>query len=149
MEIASAGVHGFVDHPVEDEMGAQLAARGVDGGDFRSRRLTMRMVDGADLVLTAELSHRSFILDDRPAAFRKVFTLGQFETVLAGVPHDLTGRDLLSAAGAGLKPARREDDVPDPYRRGAEAAAAAAEHLDRILAPALPRLVRAAPGDVR
>ena len=29
-------------------------------------------------MLTAESSHRSFILDDHPGDFRKVFTLGQF-----------------------------------------------------------------------
>ncbi len=147
VEVSSAGIHGFVDHPVEDEMAAQLAGRGVDGGEFRSRRLTMRMVDEADLVLTAELSHRSFILDDRPAAFRKLFTLGQFDAVLGGLGEDLAGRDLLSAAGSGLKPARAEDDVPDPYRRGPAAAAAAADHLDRLLVPALHRLARGALGN--
>jgi protein-tyrosine-phosphatase len=146
VRVSSAGVHGFVDHPVEEEMAAQLAGRGVDAGQFRSRRLTMRMVDEADLVLTAELSHRSFILDDRPAAFRKLFTLGQFDTVLAGVPEGLAGRDLLAAAGSGLKPARAQDDVPDPYRRGPEAAAAAADLLDRLLTPALRRL-SGSPGD--
>ena len=148
VRVSSAGVHGFVDHPVEDEMAAQLAARGADGGAFRSRRLTMRMVDEADLVLTAELSHRSFILDDRPAAFRKLFTLGQFDTVVGGLEEGLAGRDLLAAAGAGLKPARAEDDVPDPYRRGPEAAEAAADLLDRLLAPVARRLAgREAPTD--
>jgi sulfate adenylyltransferase len=146
VEVASAGVHGFVDHPVEEEMAAQLAARGVDSAAFRSRRLTMDMVDRADLVLTAELSHRSFILDERPAAFRRTFTLGQFADVVEGLNAHLTGRDLLAAAAAGLKPARAVDDVPDPYRRGTSAAGAAADHLDRLLTPIVERLA-APPAD--
>lgn len=141
-EVASAGVHGFPDHPLEEEMAAQLASRGVDGSAFRSRRLTLAMVDEADLVLTAEVRHRSFILDDRPAAFRKVFTLGQLDSVVATLSPELVGRDLLAGAAAALRPARAEDDVPDPYRRGPEAASAAAEHLDRLLAPLVQRLGR-------
>jgi sulfate adenylyltransferase len=105
----------------------------------------MAMVDRADLVLTAELSHRSFILDDRPAAFRKLFTLGQFDSVVGGLAEDLVGRDLLAAAGTGLKRARAEDDVPDPFRRGTAAAAAAADHLDRLLQPLVPRLAGGLP----
>ena len=45
---------------------------------FISRPLTRELVEEADLVLTAEAAHRAFILEDHPAAFRKVFTLGQF-----------------------------------------------------------------------
>lgn len=138
--VASGGIHGFVDHRIDEHMGAALAERGVDGSAFRSRRLTLDMVDSADLVLTAETKHRQYLLDDRPAAFRRLFTLGQFEQVLAEQPDDLRGRDLLDAASRGLKPARPQDDVVDPYRRGPDAAAAAAEHIDRIVRPVLSRL---------
>lgn len=134
VEFTSAGVHGLVDHPIDDDMAAELAARGVeDIAGFRSRRLTMAMVDEADLVLTAESRHRQFIIDDRPAAFRRVFTLGQFERAVTGLPAELRGRELIAAAGRQLHPANQADDVPDPYRRGSEAVAGAATHLERIV----------------
>lgn len=138
--VSSAGIHGFVDHPIDDDMAAALAERGIDPSGFRSRRLTFDMVDSADLVLTAETKHRQYLLDDRPAAFRRLFTLGQFEQVLAEQADDVRGRELLAAASRGLKPARPADDVVDPYRRGPDAAAVAAEHIERIVRPALQRL---------
>lgn len=140
VEFASAGVHGLVDQPIDDDIAAELTARGADGAAFRSRRLTMAMVDEADLVLTAEARHRQFILDDRPAAFRRVFTLGQFERAVAELPAELRGRDLVAAAGRQLRPARAADDVPDPYRRGGEAIAGAARHLERLVRSVADRL---------
>ena len=77
VRFASAGTHGFVDHAMDDLMGAELAARGGDPTSFRSRPLSRAMVERADLVLTAEASHRQLILEEQPAALRKVVTLGQ------------------------------------------------------------------------
>ncbi len=140
--VASAGTRGWHDRPMDDAMAATLVRRSVDPAGFRSRKLTMRMVERADLVLTAAVSHRSFILDDRPEVFRRLFTLGQFDRTLDDVPADLRGRDLVAAAGGALVPATREDDVRDPYGRGPDAAEAAAAHLESLLARCLPRLSR-------
>ena len=75
---SSAGTHGFVDHPISDEMGAEARMNwGLEADRFRSRLLTADLLDEADLVLTAEQRHRQYILDDHPDAFRKVLTLGQ------------------------------------------------------------------------
>jgi sulfate adenylyltransferase len=140
VEVASAGTHGWRDHAMDEEMATTLVARDIDPTGYRSRRLTMRMVEEADLVLTAEVAHRRFILDDRPGVFRRLFTLGQFDRTLDDVPDDLRGRDLVAAAGKGLWPAAVEDDVQDPYRRGPEAAAVAAQHIETLLTRFLPRL---------
>lgn len=140
LEIRSAGTHGWVDHPMDELMAGQLVARGADPSGFRSRRLTMEMVDEADVVLTAEIVHRSFILDDRPAAFRRMFTLGQFDHILADVPPGLSGRDVLAASKKHMRPPEREDDVPDPYRQGVPAAEAAAGHIQDLLSRIMPRL---------
>ncbi len=76
--VSSAGTHGSADHTMEATMSTCLSERGVASDAFRSRRLTVDLVDEVDLVLTAEASHRQIVLDDHPVAFRKVFTLGQF-----------------------------------------------------------------------
>ncbi|MFC4787258.1 adenylyl-sulfate kinase [Nocardioides sp. MAHUQ-72] len=135
VEFASAGTHGFRAREMDPVMAATLGAHGITADGFASRPLTGAMVEQADLVLTAEAAHRTFILDDHPGAFRKVFTLGQFAEAVQLAPDGLTGRDLLKAIGERRGSADPELDVPDPYGRGAQAAEAAAQLLtDRLRA---------------
>lgn len=144
IRVASAGTHGWVDHPVDEPMAAELEARGATADGFASRALSMSMVDRADLVLTAAMSHRQFILDDRPTAVWRTFTLGQFARILPDVPAEARGRQVLAACRAVHRPATARDDVADPFRRGPEAAAVAAKHIDAMLRQILPRLASAA-----
>lgn len=120
VEVSSAGTHGFTDSPMDEEIAGVLQQRGVDTDGFRSRPLTRSMVERADLVLTVEAQQRSFVLQEVPRAFRRVFTLGQYA-------HD-TPRSY------------EEDDVADPYRRGREAAELAAARMDELLTRALARI---------
>ncbi|WP_372727416.1 adenylyl-sulfate kinase [Nocardioides sp.] len=134
LQFASAGTHGFRDHPMDDVMAGTLPEHGVDGpGSFTSRPLTSDLVREADLVLTAEAAHRSFILDDHPADFRKVFTLGQFADAVRGADPALSGRDLLAAIGQRRGSADATLDVDDPYRQGPAAAQTAARHIEGLL----------------
>ena len=141
IEFRSAGTHGWTDHPMNPDMVVTLEPRGITGHEeFRSRPLTKAELDWADVVLTAEADHRQFILDDHPALFRKVFTLGQFVESLGG-HDDLHGRALLEAVGAQRSAASPDLDVADPYRRGAEASEAAAAHIEQLLRAALAALI--------
>jgi protein-tyrosine-phosphatase len=140
---ASAGTHGYDDHPINEAMAVTLTP-GV-GGEFRSRRLTPEVLADADLVLTAESLHRTHILEEQPQLHRKVFTLGQFAATIAQIP-GLTGRALIDEAGARRAPARPADDVSDPYRRGAAASERATGTITAMLGAIVPRLAdRAAP----
>jgi len=138
--VSSAGTHGREDEPIDHTIGQTLVDRGVDASAFRSRRLTPAMVEAADLVLTAERSHRRFVLDDHPGAFRKTFTLGQFARLLDELPEDLRGHALLRQAARNARSAQSEDDVADPFRRGAEVAEETATRLISLLDRVLPRL---------
>ncbi|CUR57615.1 putative Protein-tyrosine-phosphatase [metagenome] len=138
---ASAGTHGYDDHPLNPDMAVTLTP-GL-GGEFRSRRLTREILAEADLVLTAEGSHRTHILDEQPQLHRKVFTLGQFAATIAQIP-GLTGRELIAEAGARRTPPRPADDVADPYRRGAEASERATGTITAMLGEIVPRLAEQA-----
>ncbi|WP_457208611.1 adenylyl-sulfate kinase [Nocardioides sp. P5_C9_2] len=129
VEFSSAGTHGFTDHPMDEVMSGTLDA---PDEAFRSRRLTREILEQADLVLTAESSHRAFILEEHPQALRKVFTLGQFARAAQAAP-DLRGRDLLAAAGERRTAPLPEDDIDDPYRRGDVAARDAAGKMSTML----------------
>lgn len=129
VEFSSAGTHGFDSHPMDVVMSGTLASA---DDSFRSRRLTRDIIDQADLVLTAERSHRAFILEEHPQALRKVFTLGQFARSAEAHP-DLRGRELLATAGQRRTAPLPEDDIDDPFRRGNAAAEAAAGKMSTML----------------
>ncbi|WP_299058168.1 hypothetical protein [uncultured Nocardioides sp.] len=140
LRFASAGTHGYRDHPMDDEMLATLRHRGVDATDFRSRRLTPRMVADADLVLTASREHRDFALEDSPGAFRKILTLGQAVDAAGQLPPDLEPGQLLAELARHRAGADTVPDVADPYRRGPEAAEACATTVVQMLDALLPVL---------
>ncbi len=135
----SAGTHGYVDSPLNEVMAGALPTD-VDVSAFRSRPLTSRLLEEADLVLTAEAAHRAFILDDQPHLFRKVFTLGQFAAAVERAPEGLSREELLAQVGEDRGAADPALDLPDPYGRGPEAAAACVARIDELLRIVLPAL---------
>lgn len=136
---ASAGTHGFDHRPMNDPMVRQLA-EGLDHSTFRSRPLTAELLYDADLVLCAEASHRQFVLDEHPALFRKVFTLGQFAEAVRRSDPTLSGEELVAAASTVPGIAQWVDDVADPYRRGSKAAGTAAAQITALLDVVVPAL---------
>ena len=135
---SSAGTHGYASQPLNDEI-AEFLPEGVAQDGFASRRVTRDLVDRADLVLTAEASHRTFLLEEYPHAFRKVLTLGQFAE--AAGHSELTGRELITAVGLRQPPPRPEHDVRDPYRRGRAVNARSAAQIEELLVTVVPALL--------
>jgi protein-tyrosine-phosphatase len=142
VEFRSAGTHGRDGHEINADMTPTLPATlAPDVTDaFRSRYLSRAVLAEADLILTAESTHRQHILDDHPQLHRKVFTLGQFEATIAELP-GLSGRELVEAAGRRRTPATPAHDVADPYRRGTAAAEQATGTITAMLSVVVPRLV--------
>jgi protein-tyrosine-phosphatase len=141
VEFTSAGTHARDGEPINPDMVAVLPPE-LDTSDFRSRRLTTELLDEADLVVTMEAVHRTFVLDDHPGMFRKVFTLGQLARALEQAPEGLDREALLAHLGATRRNADPALDVPDPYRRGAEAASGCVARLEELLHVVLPALSR-------
>jgi sulfate adenylyltransferase len=141
VEFSSAGTHAKDGQPINPDMVAVLPAD-LDTSAFRSRRLTTALLEDADLVVTMEAAHRTFVLDDHPAMFRKVFTLGQLARALGLAPAGLDRDGLLAHLGTTRRNADPALDVPDPYRRGAEAASGCVARLEELLNTVLPALSR-------
>jgi protein-tyrosine-phosphatase len=144
LQLSSAGTHGFIDKPMDKTMAAALdhspEAAPEQIAAFRSRRLAPADLDAADIVLTAESEHRQFILTENPAAFRKVFSLGQFAAGVQRVDSTLSGLALVKTVATTSGVAQVRADIADPYRRGRRAAAAAAAQIDELLAIVMPAL---------
>ncbi|MDO9454936.1 adenylyl-sulfate kinase [Nocardioides sp.] len=147
IEFTSAGTHGFTGQPMNPPMAEAFTRHHPEAATtvetFASRQLTRAMVEDADLVVTAEASHRGFVLDETPGAFRKVFTLGQLAEAVQRLPEGLDRADLLRSLGERRGTAAHALDVVDPYGRGSEAAEACATHIDTLLGAVVPRLAAA------
>jgi len=141
VEVSSAGTRGFEDSSVSDTMDAEFARWSTETGGFRSRPATAELLDRADLVLTAEASHRTQLLELQPTAFRKILTLGQFVETAQADP-TLRGRELIEAVERRRSPATPAHDIADPYRRGPEAARVAAATMEQLLEVVVDRLTR-------
>ena len=137
----SAGTHARDGDPINPDMVVALPDD-LDSSPFRSRTLTRQLLEGADLVLTMEAAHRTFVLDDHAAMFRKVFTLGQFAQAVEKAPAGLNREGLLTQVAATRGHADPALDVADPYRRGPEEASGCVARLEELLRAVLPVLSR-------
>ena len=140
VQIRSSGF-GPVDLPAIDDAVDAMRRRGLDVSGHRSSTTTVSLVDGADLILTAERDHVVKIAALSPDAFRRALTLPEFLAAAAGDGGPNAAADLRSwvqslteerTAGAYLRAAVPE--VADPtgsLHRAFEAAVVAIEQQCR------------------
>ncbi len=138
VRFSSAGTHG-TDGTTMDPAMVPLLDDPAAADQFRSRALTPMLLRGADLVLTAQHSHRDWILTEHPDLFRRVFVLGQLASTVAARPSE-RGRALVAWAARHRDRPRDEHDVADPFRRGDAAARTAACTMSTMLSMILPLL---------
>lgn len=138
VEFSSAGTYGLPAHPMNPDIAVYMP-RGASSEGFASRRVNSRLVSDAELILTMEASHRTFLIEEYPAAFRRILTLGQFAE--AASQSDRTGRALIADLSTSRPPTRPFQDVPDPYRRGPAANERAAALLSQLLGVIVPALL--------
>jgi protein-tyrosine phosphatase len=127
VDVASAGTHALVGHPISEPMAALLRDSGIADQPFEARRLSEEMLKGTDLVLPLTRAQRSLVVELWPAAVRRTFTLREFARLLrwvdpaalpAGTPAErLQAAIPLAAAQRGRERTEvDEDDVVDPFR---------------------------------
>jgi len=122
---ASAGVAGLVGHPMDATSATVLRELGGEPIGHVARRLEPALIQHADLLLTADLSHRSAIMQTEPLSFMRTFTLREFGRLGADLPplrgpvsDDLLRdrvREVSSRRGQAEPVAAREDAIADPF----------------------------------
>jgi sulfate adenylyltransferase len=118
---------------MDPPMVRQLVQRGIEPDPaFRSRQVTAEDVSAADLILTMEAAHRTFLLDDHASAVDRIFVLGQFAGQ-ASRRADLDGLALVGDLARNRHASREADDVADPHGKGDAAAAVAAERIAALV----------------
>ncbi len=149
---AGAGTHARPGMAMSAEMARELEARGGSAEGFASMPLGSH-VRSADLVLTMQEAHRSFVLEEYPELTTRTFTIRQFAAALEAMAPEAMAPEAmaLERLAAGPSPADlvrtayrmrgvSPGDVADPYGRGQEAARICADEIDGLLAVILPRL---------
>lgn len=128
-EVASAGVRGWRDQPMDEAVQQQARRLGLDPSGFRSRPLLAEYVASADLVLTATREHRAGVLELTPTALRRTYTLREFAALgrqsAGDAPEEIVRRVSRNRSVAGP-----DIDVPDPYRAGDEVHREVADLID-------------------
>jgi protein-tyrosine phosphatase len=148
VQVASAGTHALVGHPISEPMAALLRSAGIEGAPFEARRLSEQLLKDADLVLPLTRAQRSLVVEVWPAAVRRTFTLREFARLVsrvdpsalpAGTPAErLRSAIPLAAAQRGReRTSPDDDDVVDPFRLNdqvyAESFGQIAEAVDTIV----------------
>jgi protein-tyrosine-phosphatase len=90
VQIRTSGF-GPIDLPPIDDAVAAMRRRGLDVSAHRSSATTVLLVDGADLILTAERDHVVKIAALSPDAFRRAMTLPEFLVYAADALDDPGG----------------------------------------------------------
>jgi protein-tyrosine phosphatase len=123
VEVGSAGTAAVVSARMDASTAAIARALKADGSSHRARQLSDAMIGTADLILTAEVSHRDDVVSRVPNAVRRAFTVREAGRAAAQL---LTGDDLdapqtrdefvARVQRLALFRSAGDDDVIDPHR---------------------------------
>jgi protein-tyrosine phosphatase len=122
--VASAGVATRDGLPMHPGTARVLARLGVNAEGFRTRCLTARDIERADLVLTAGAEQQNRVVAMLPGASRRTYRLREFAWLTSAGPQP--GSPAWPASADGLA------DPDDPVRRARLVVAAAARRRGRI-----------------
>jgi protein-tyrosine phosphatase len=145
IQVSSAGSHAVEGSPAASRSLPAASSRGASLERHFARELTRRRVRAADLILCMAAEHRPFVLSyDRSAADR-TFLLASFARVAGQWEWLATSPAELVVLAAEHAREQDGDDIDDPLGQAAEAYAACAERLDRLVTPVIGALVRTLP----
>lgn len=131
LSVASRGIHALADQAMESRMAAELGRRGVSAEGFRARQVAVADLE-ADLILTMSRRQRGYLVEEHPAAARRLGLIGHVPQLveLAGAQGGLD-RDVIEQWSRKRHPAGHE--VQDPYRRPPEVGTAAAAQIEAMV----------------
>lgn len=143
---ASAGTHAYAGDPMHQGSLRVLVEQGASARPFASRPVDETMLNGSQLILTADRDQRAHCVRLTPAAVRRAFTLREFGRLCGAVdptalPASSTAATRMRALVGAAFAARarfppvstREDDLDDPVNRPPEDFRTCARTITAIL----------------
>ncbi|MGP9693490.1 arsenate reductase/protein-tyrosine-phosphatase family protein [Brachybacterium sp. AOP25-B2-12] len=146
LAVSSAGTDAWEGSAMDPLMATQLGAGVQVPADRTARQVTLADLD-ADLILVMSRRQRGLLLDEHPGAVRRLGLLGSVATLCAPAPgteawSPLTRGDVARWTRLPVDPA---GEIADPFRRGEQAAHAAAQRITTAVELLAPRLAGAGP----
>lgn len=144
--VSSAGTGALVGSAMDPRVEGYVRVLGASAENFASRQLTTEILAEQDLVLALTRSHRSRIVELRPALLKKTFTLRELARILPEVQTPFGASPLdrwaavipLALRARSLRGhAPEDDDVVDPFRRDEKVY----EEMRREITPAVQVLI--------
>lgn len=143
--LGSGGIEAVVGSRIHPDTRRQLDPWGLAGAyadRFTARQLEAKMVEEADVVLTATVEHRTAVLGLCPPALPRTFTMLEFARLIAGLDPTALPLDPVQRAHAlvRLAPTQRglnraadpaDDSIADPMGRRRKAHKVAAQQVSR------------------
>jgi protein-tyrosine phosphatase len=120
---AGTGAYQVIGWDADAQTLALLAAQGIDASAHRSRQLTGKMIESAELILTMALEQRAWIVEEVPTAISRTFTLREFARLAAALhgeqPKSISSLVRQAAKSRSLYPVAdgESDDIDDPHGR--------------------------------
>lgn len=131
---SSAGTDAVAGRPIHAHAVSVLERLGGDSSNFSSRRLTSKIVDDADLVLTMTRAQRDDVLELVPRRLHQTFTLGE----AAFLASECGARDIADLAANRPRFASHQwADIPDPMGREEAFFQTVGEQIDHLLTQVL------------
>jgi protein-tyrosine phosphatase len=133
---SSAGTHGLSGHAMDETAATVLRQLGGESEGFVARRISPRIADEADVILTMTTRHRDEVLAIAPRKLRRTFTLLE----AAALAEASGARTVDAIAEARARHRVDAADIDDPYRREHEVYEAVGQQIADVL-PAVLRLL--------
>jgi len=139
-EVASAGLLGWRQAPVDSMVVLELERLGARADGFASRGLEDQMIDTADLILTATRAHRSEVISRYPSALRRTFTVREFARLVENMIGVSSPAEMVAEACRRRSEAGDDIDLPDPFRGPPDVHRMVADHISAAVTVIAERL---------
>lgn len=139
LQVTSRGVFALDDHAMEPLMAGELAARGIDPRGFRARQVDAADL-GADLVLAMSRRQRIHLLEEFPAAARRIGHFGHIPELSRDIEKNPEAPLREVIASWTRRPVDPRRDIPDPFGKDAAVAVATAALLTELVEQLVPAL---------
>lgn len=136
-QVTSSGTHALPGHHIDEDAGRALQAYGISPFEHRARQATPPLLLAADLVVTFEVRHRSWVLEQEPSLAGRVLTIRRVASLLVNKPRRADALDHLRWDAHPYGPA---DEFADPVGGGLEAITKAVKEIDALLSVILPAI---------
>jgi len=113
MVATSAGLFALEGNGIDPPSARALIELGGDPSAHHARWFTPTLAESADLILTAQTSHRADVLRAVPAAMRRTFSLREFARLATAAAADPAAADPAAEPGPDPAPDSRPDRPPD------------------------------------